>query len=145
MGEAQQCLLLNLPSVSLLSQLSVSLVLLEALVEVLEDMVEIITMRNLILSTSSMECMMTSITQTLEKKDLVMKLVILRESTMFTFLMGGSSMSSIILMVTMVVLSCRSSMMERHAILNMLGMVDMVDMCNTAPSPLICLIYCYKK
>merc|ERR1719244_625782 len=27
--------------------------------------------------------MMTSITQTLEKKDLVMKLVILRESTMF--------------------------------------------------------------
>merc|ERR1719244_2186707 len=60
--------------------------------------------------------MMTSITQTLEKKDLVMKLVILRESTMFTFLMGGSSMSSIMLMVTMVVLSWRSSMMERHTI-----------------------------
>merc|ERR1719369_319363 len=73
--------------------------------------------------------MMTSITQTLEKKGLVMKLVILRESTMFTFLMGGYSMSSIMLMVTMVVLSWRSSMMERHTILNMLGM-DMVDMCR---------------
>merc|ERR1719430_1522097 len=42
--------------------------------------------------------------------------------------MGGYSMSSIMLMVTMVVLSWRSSMMERHTILNMLGMVDMVDM-----------------
>merc|ERR1719370_1274309 len=106
------------------------LALLEVLVEVLEDMVEIITMRSLILSTSSMECMMTSITQTLEKKDPVMKLVILRESTMYTFLMGGSSMSSTMLMATMVVLSWRSSMMERHTILNMLGM-DMVDMFKT--------------
>merc|ERR1711887_92597 len=41
--------------------------------------------------------------------------------------MGGSSMSSIMLMVTMVVLSWRSSMMERHTILNTLGM-GMVDM-----------------
>merc|ERR1719315_954595 len=49
--------------------------------------------------------------------------------------MGGYSMSSIMLMVIMVVLSWRSSMMERHIILNMLGMVDMVDMCNTATSP----------
>merc|ERR1711970_1712877 len=136
MGEAQQCLLVNLHSVSLPSQLLVYLVLLEVLVEVLEDMVEIITMRSLILSTSSMEYMMTSITQTLEKKGLVMKLVILRESTMFTFLMGGSSMSSIMLMVTMVVLSWRSSMMEKHIILNTLGMVDM---CKTVASPLICL------
>merc|ERR1711970_25541 len=142
MGEAQQCLLLNLPSVSLLSQLSVSLVLLEVLVEGLEDMVEIITMRSLILSTSSMEYMMISITQTLEKKDLVMKLAILRESTMYTFLMGGSSMSSIMLMATMVVLSWRSSMMEKHIILNTLGMVDM---CNTVHSPLICLHYFYNK
>merc|ERR1711970_1565284 len=130
MGEAQQCLLVNLHSVSLPSQLSVALVLLEVLVEVLEDMVEIITMRSLIPSTSSMECMMTSITQTLEKKDPVMKLVILRESTMYTFLMGGSSMSSTMLMATMVVLSWRSSMMERHTIMNMLGM-DMVDMFKT--------------
>merc|ERR1711970_848287 len=128
MGEAQQCLLVNLPSVSLPSQLSVALVLLEGLVEVLEDMEEIITMRSLILSTSSMECMMTSITQTLEKKGLVMKLVILRESTMYTFLMEGSSMPSIMLMATMGVLSWRSNMMERHTILNTLGMVDM---CNT--------------
>merc|ERR1711887_535787 len=59
--------------------------------------------------------------------------------------MEGSSMSFIMLMATMVVLSWRSNMMERHTILNILGMVDMVDMCNTAPSPLICLIYCYKK
>merc|ERR1719435_728256 len=43
--------------------------------------------------------------------------------------MGGSSMSSIMLMATMVVLSWRSSMMERHTILNMLGM-DMGDMCR---------------
>merc|ERR1712029_972513 len=43
--------------------------------------------------------------------------------------MGGSIMSSIMLMATMVVLSWRSSMMERHTILNMLGM-DMVDMCR---------------
>merc|ERR550519_2459604 len=41
--------------------------------------------------------------------------------------MGGSSMSSIMLMVTMVVLSWRSNMMERPTILNMLGM-GMVDM-----------------
>merc|ERR1719244_838036 len=73
--------------------------------------------------------MMTSITQILEKKDLVMKLVILRESTMYTFLMGGSSMSFIMLMATMVVLSWRSSMMERHTILNMLGMAT-GDMCR---------------
>merc|ERR1719370_2003159 len=108
------------------------LALLVVLVEVLEDMVEIITMRSLILSTSSMECMMTSITQTLEKKGLVMKLVILRESTMCTFLMGGSSMSSIMLMAAMVVLSWRSSMMERHTIL-MLFIMDTlaVDMYNS--------------
>merc|ERR1711970_428976 len=43
--------------------------------------------------------------------------------------MGGYSMSSTMLMATMVVLSWRSSMMERHTILNMLGM-DMVDMCG---------------
>merc|ERR1711970_625832 len=42
--------------------------------------------------------------------------------------MEGSSMSSIMLMVTMVVLSWRSNMMERHTILNTLGMVDMVIM-----------------
>merc|ERR1711970_872699 len=44
--------------------------------------------------------------------------------------MGGSSMSSIMLMATMVVLSWRSSMMERRTILNMLGM-DMGDMFKT--------------
>merc|ERR1711970_746829 len=43
--------------------------------------------------------------------------------------MGGSSMSSIMLMATMVVLSWRSSMMERHTIPNMWDM-DMVDMCR---------------
>merc|ERR1712038_1149797 len=42
--------------------------------------------------------------------------------------MGGYSMSSIMLMATMVVLSWRSSMMEKHIILNIMGMVDM---CNT--------------
>merc|ERR1711982_134269 len=88
------------------------------LVEVLVDMVEIIIMRSLIPSTSSMECMMTSITQTLVKKGLEMKLVILRESIMFTFLMEGSSMSSTMLMATMGVLSWRSNMMEKHIILN---------------------------
>merc|ERR1712066_227823 len=93
-----------------------------------EDMVEIITMKSLILFTSSMEFMMTSIIQTLVKKGLVMKLVILRESIMYTFLMEGSSMSYTMLMATMVVLSWRSNMMERHTILSMLGMVDMVDM-----------------
>merc|ERR1719292_4384 len=43
--------------------------------------------------------------------------------------MGGSSMSSIMLMVTMVVLLWRSNMMERHTILNTLGM-GIVDMCR---------------
>merc|ERR1719430_1128074 len=42
--------------------------------------------------------------------------------------MEGYSMSSIMLMATMVVLSWRSSMMEKHIILNMLGMVVMVIM-----------------
>merc|ERR1711862_78681 len=102
----------------------------EVLVEVLEGMVEIITMRSLILFTSSMESMMASITQTLVKKGLEMKLVILRESIMYTFLMEGSSTSSTMLMVTMEVLSWRSNMMERHTILSMLGMGDMVDMCK---------------
>jgi hypothetical protein len=37
--------------------------------------------------TSSMECMMTSITQPLMRKDLVMRLVTLRESTLLLFLM----------------------------------------------------------
>merc|ERR1712112_349574 len=105
-------------------------VLVGVLVEVLVDMVEIIIMRSLIPSTSSMESMMTSITQTLVKKGLEMKLVILRESIMYTFLMEGSSMSSTMLMATMVVLSWRSNMMEKHIILNTLGM-GMVDMCNT--------------
>merc|ERR1719420_162375 len=63
-------------------------------------------------STSSMECMMTSIIRTLVKKGLVMKLVISRENIMYTFLMEGSSMSSTMLMATMVVLSWRSNMME---------------------------------
>merc|ERR1712183_628062 len=96
------------------------------------DMEESITMRSLTLSISSTGSMMTSITQTLEKKELVMELVILRESTMYTFLMEGSSMSSIMLIVTMVVLSWRSSMMEKHIILNTLGMgmVDMFEMNN---------------
>merc|ERR1711887_253671 len=53
--------------------------------------------------------------------------------------MEGSSMSFIMLMVTMVVLSWRSSMMEKHIILNTLGMVE-VDMFNTVASPLICYI-----
>merc|ERR1719250_131092 len=74
--------------------------------------------------------MMTSITQTLVKKELVMKLVISRENIMYTFLMEGSSMSSTMLMATMVVLSWRSNMMEKHIILSTLGM-GMVDMCNT--------------
>merc|ERR1719228_2571098 len=45
--------------------------------------------------------------------------------------MGGSSMSSIMLMATMVVLSWRSSMMERHTIL-MLFIMDtlVVDIYN---------------
>merc|ERR1719430_200354 len=86
--------------------------------------------------------MMTSITQTLEKKDLVMKLVILKENTMFTFLMGGSSMSSIMLMATMVVLSWRSSMMEKHIILNIMGMADM---CKIVLSPFLYLSYFHNK
>merc|ERR1719250_406982 len=48
--------------------------------------------------------------------------------------MEGSSMSFIMLMVTMVVLSWRSNMMEKHIILNTLGM-GMVDMCNTVIHP----------
>merc|ERR1711887_293717 len=88
------------------------------------------TMRSLILSTSSTESMMTSITQTSVKKDMVMKAEILRESIMFIFLMEGSSMSSIMLMATMVVLSWRSNMMERHIILNTLGMGMVEDMCK---------------
>merc|ERR1711982_313937 len=95
-------------------------------------MVEIITMRGLILSTSSMESMMTSIIQTSVKKDMVMKLVISRESIMFTFLMGGSSMSSTMLMVTMVVLSWRSNMMERHTILITMAMEDMNKRCDNS-------------
>merc|ERR1711942_91963 len=95
----------------------------------LEGMVEIITMRSLILSTSSMECMMTSIIQTLVKKDMVMKVVISRENIMYTFLMEGSSMLVIMLMATMGVLSWRSNMTEKHIILIMLGM-GMVDMCK---------------
>merc|ERR1711862_313950 len=55
--------------------------------------------------------------------------VILRESIMYTFLMGGSSMLPIMLMTTTVVLSWRSNMMEKHIILIMLGM-GMVDMCK---------------
>merc|ERR1719420_11732 len=108
------------------------LALLEVLVEGLEGMVEIITMRSLILSTSSMESMMTSIIQTSVKKDMVMKLVISRESIMFTFLMEGSSMSSIMLMVTMVVLSWRSNMMERHTILITMAMEDMNRICDNS-------------
>merc|ERR1719431_232808 len=56
--------------------------------------------------------------------------------------MEGSSMLSIMLMVTMVVLSWRSNMMEKHIILNTL---DMVDMCKIVPSPLNCLHYFYNK
>ena len=94
--------------------------------EELEVMVEIITMRSLILSTSSMESMMTSITQTLVKKGLEMKLVISRENIMYTFLMEGSSMSSTMLMATMVVLLWRSNMMEKHIIL-MLFIMGVMD------------------
>merc|ERR1712055_903596 len=44
--------------------------------------------------------------------------------------MGGSSMSSIMLMVTMVVLSWRSNMMERHTILITMDMEDMNKICD---------------
>merc|ERR1712055_770091 len=94
------------------------------------DMVESITMRSLILSTSSMECMMTSITQTSVKKDMAMKAGILRERIMFTFLMEGFSMSSTMLMGTMVVLSWMSNMMERHTILITMDMEDMNKICD---------------
>merc|ERR1711942_517297 len=82
----------------------------------------------LILSTSSMECMMTNIIQTSVKKDMVTQLVILRESIMFTFLMEGSNMSSTMLMVTTVVLSWRSHMTERPIILMLFIMEVMVIM-----------------
>merc|ERR1719312_1367940 len=84
----------------------------------------------LILFTSSMECMMTNITQTLVKKDMVMKLVISRESILYTFLMEGSSMSSTMLMVTMAVLLWRSNIMEKHIILMLstMGVMVIMDM-----------------
>merc|ERR1712119_162432 len=44
--------------------------------------------------------------------------------------MEGSSMSFIMLMATMVVLSWRSNMMEKHIILNTLGMGTVEDMCK---------------
>merc|ERR1719250_244670 len=49
---------------------------------------------------------------------------------MYTFLMGGSSTSSIMLMVTMVVLSWRSNMMEKHIIqmLSTMGVMVIKDM-----------------
>ena len=88
-------------------------------------MVVNIMMRSLILSTLSMEYMMTSITQTLVKLGLGMKLVILRESTMSTFLMVGCSMWYTMQMVTMVVLSWRLIMMGRLHIQNTMDMGDM--------------------
>merc|ERR1712112_204582 len=110
--------------------------LVEGVLEVVmeEEEEDMVMTTVLILFTSSMECMMTNITQTLVKKGLVMKLVISRESIMYTFLMEGSSTSSIMLMATMVVLSWRSNMMEKHIILNTLRM-GMVDMCNTVIHP----------
>merc|ERR1719250_437417 len=48
--------------------------------------------------------------------------------------MEGSSMSFIMLMVTMVVLSWRSNMMEKLIILNTLDM-GMEGMCNTVIHP----------
>merc|ERR1711942_243204 len=56
------------------------------------------------------------------------QLVISRESIMFTFLMEGSNMSSTMLMVTTVVLSWRSHMMERPTILMLFTMEVMVIM-----------------
>merc|ERR1719435_226170 len=97
---------------------------------VMEEVMGLVMTTVLILSILSMECMMTSITQTSVKKDMVMKLEILRESIMFIFLMGGSSMSSIMLMATMVVLSWRSNMMERHTILITMDMEDMSKICD---------------
>merc|ERR1719250_159205 len=49
---------------------------------------------------------------------------------MYTFLMEGSSTSSIMLMVTMVVLSWRSNMMEKHIILMLstMGVMVIMDM-----------------
>ena len=49
-------------------------------------------MRGLTPSTSSMKHMLTSITQTLVKLGLVMRMVTLRESTLLLFLMVGYSM-----------------------------------------------------
>ena len=80
--------------------------------ELFDKMVDVIAtmedmMRSQILSISSMECMITSITQTLQRKDLVMRLVTLRESTLLLFLMVGYSMLSTMLMGTMVAPSWR--------------------------------------
>merc|ERR1719427_498417 len=54
--------------------------------------------------------------------------------------MEGSSMSSIMLMVTMVVLSWRSNMMERHTILITMDMEDMSKICK-----LLIYLNKYKK
>merc|ERR1719481_1877636 len=97
---------------------------------VVGDMVEIIMMISRILSIFNMEFMMTSITQTLVKKGMVMRLVISRESTMSTFLMGESSMLSTMLMETMVAPSWRLNMMGRLTTLSSMDMLGMVDTCR---------------
>merc|ERR1719481_816115 len=97
---------------------------------VVGDMVEIIMMKSQILSIFNMEFMMTSITQTLVKKDMVMRLVISRESTTSTFLMEEYSMLSTMLMETMVAPSWRSNMMGKLTTLSSMDMLGMVDMCR---------------
>ena len=74
--------------------------LFDSMVVVMDTMEDM--MRSQILSISSMECMMTSFTQTLQRKDLVMRLVTLRESTLLLFLMVGYKMLSTMLRGTMV-------------------------------------------
>merc|ERR1712128_367113 len=78
----------------------------------------------------SMECMMTSITQSSVSTGLVMSTGIWWESTRLLSLMVGLSMSSTLLMATMVVPSWRSLIRGKQDILILfiilLGMGDML-------------------
>ena len=89
-----------------------------------EDMEEAM-MKDLTPSISSMEYMMTSTTLTLVKLELVIREVMLRESTLLLFLMVGFNMWSTMLMVDMVGLWWMLSMMGRLDILMLYIMVDM--------------------
>merc|ERR1711982_176242 len=107
--------------------------------EVLEAVTVNTMMNTLIPSTTSMESMMTSTTQTLERRGTDMRLEIWRENIMSIYLMEEFNMSNTMQMVTMEALLWTLLMKEKRTIQITMAKDMEEDICSFSKSELLFL------